>query len=219
MKKIEKIQIKGVIFDFDGTLAHLNINFNDMRNKINKLISAYSLDPDKFKEKYIIEKIEEASKIIPAEKKSFFLKDAENTMISMEIKAAKDSFLFPQTLPVMKKLKAKNILIGVITRNCEQAVLTIFPEIELYSDIFLPRERIKKVKPHPFHLLKVIKKFEIEPKECIMVGDHPMDIVAGKKLGMITVGVLSGSGSFETLKKEGADYIIPDIGDLFQVIP
>ena len=43
-----------------------------------------------------------------------------------------------------------------------------------------------------------------------MVGDHIIDIQAGKRVGMKTIGVLTGRTKKEEFEKAGADYILRD---------
>jgi phosphoglycolate phosphatase len=43
-----------------------------------------------------------------------------------------------------------------------------------------------------------------------MVGDHVIDIQAGKKVGMKTVGVLTGRINKEEFQRAGADYVLKD---------
>jgi len=41
--KIKQSTIKTIIFDFDGTLAKLNIDFHRMRKAVGKLILSYGI--------------------------------------------------------------------------------------------------------------------------------------------------------------------------------
>jgi phosphoglycolate phosphatase len=47
-----------------------------------------------------------------------------------------------------------------------------------------------------------------------MVGDTVVDILAGKKAGTQTVGVLCGFGEKRELERAGADLILPSTTDL-----
>lgn len=213
-------KIKAVIFDFDGTLAILNIDFLSLREKIFELIKYYNVEKEKIKERYLLEIIEEVYQIlfkrdkIEAEK---FYETAHKVLYEFEIKGAKDGALFPNTIETLRYLRNKGIKIGIVTRNCEEAVKKVFPEIEKYCDIFISRDYIHKVKPHPEHLNKVIDVLGVRAGESIMVGDHIIDIVAGKNLGLKTAGVLTGRTKKEELREAEADYILENISNVINL--
>ena len=75
-------------------------------------------------------------------------------------------------------------------------------------------------KPYPEPIEWAAKKMDVPASACLMVGDTVSDILAGKKAGAQTVGVLCGFGTEKELRKAGADLIIentPDLGDLFSI--
>ena len=51
----------------------------------------------------------------------------------------------------------------------------------------------------------MLKQLDVPPGEAAMVGDHPMDIRAGKEAGLRTIGVLTGYSQAEALHRAGAD--------------
>ncbi len=55
---LHSIIIDTVIFDFDGTLAKLNIDFDHMRRDIDHLISLYGVDHQRLQNAYVLEIIE-----------------------------------------------------------------------------------------------------------------------------------------------------------------
>lgn len=68
-------------------------------------------------------------------------------------------------------------------------------------------------KPEPGMLLAFARRFDIDPAECLMVGDSTHDLHAGRAAGMTTVGVLTGIAEADELASH-ADVILPDIGHL-----
>ncbi len=53
----------------------------------------------------------------------------------------------------------------------------------------------------------------IAPQKAIFFGDTKSDIRAGRKAGVITIGVLSGYHSEEQLKSENPDYLIAELSE------
>ena len=58
----------------------------------------------------------------------------------------------------------------------------------------------------------------VSPENCLMIGDTTVDILAGKRAGAQTVGVLSGFGEEKELIEKGADLIIDSVADLPKIL-
>jgi len=213
--------IKAVIFDFDGTLAVLNIDFSAMRERVFDLMSRSGIHEEAIREKYLLEIIEEVYEML-WEKNPFgaerFYQESHDILHEVEMKAAGKGRLIPGAVGTLKGLREKGIKVGIITRNCEDAVRRVFPEIDDFCDIFVSRNSVKKVKPHPDHLTRVMNSLKISGEEATMVGDHIIDIQAGKRVGMKTIGVLSGRTKKEEFEKAGADYILKDASEVYKLM-
>jgi phosphoglycolate phosphatase-like HAD superfamily hydrolase len=77
---------------------------------------------------------------------------------------------------------------------------------------------IKRVKPHPEQLISVLDALHVIGEETVMVGDHTIDIQAGKRVGMRTVGVLTGRVKKEEFEKAGADYVLGDATEVCSLL-
>ncbi len=73
-------------------------------------------------------------------------------------------------------------------------------------------------KPYPDPILWVSEQLKIRPENILIVGDTTVDIIAGKRAGAQTVGVLSGFGEKGELLKSGADLILNDVNSLASVL-
>jgi len=208
---------KAIIFDFDGTLAVLNIDFLSIRERIFQLINQYGVKEESLGEKYLLEIIDEVYQILlknnSVEAKNFYA-NAHEILYELEIEGAHKGNLFPQTKETLKTLRDIGVKIGIVTRNCEEAVRIVFSNIDDFCDVFISRNSINKVKPHPEHLSRVINILGVSSEEALMVGDHIIDIQTGKALGMSTVGVLTGRTKREEFEKVGANYIMRDISEV-----
>ncbi|NWG04704.1 MAG: HAD family hydrolase [Syntrophaceae bacterium] len=219
-KQISLRGIRAVIFDFDGTLAVLNIDFSLMRERIFDLMRHYDVQEKLIQEKYLLEIIDEVDQILwkenPSEAEDFYQK-AHDILHDIEMKAAETGRLIPGTEAILKKLKDNGIKIGIITRNCEDAVRKVFPNINDFCDVFVSRNSVKRVKPHPDHLTYVMELLKISGKESAMVGDHIIDVQAGKGAGMKTIGVLTGRTKKEEFEKAGADFVLGEATEIFKL--
>jgi phosphoglycolate phosphatase-like HAD superfamily hydrolase len=73
-------------------------------------------------------------------------------------------------------------------------------------------------KPFPDPILWAAAQMGVAPENCLMVGDTPVDIRAGKLAGAQTVGVLCGFGQEAELRRAGADLILPHTAALAEVL-
>ena len=215
-------QIKAVIFDFDGTLAVLNIDFNVMREQVSELMKHYGVGEELIEERYLLEMIDEVYQILwkknPSSAEEFH-KEAHQILHEVEMRAAEEGRLLPGTEKALKNLREKGIKVGIITRNCEDAVRKVFPNIDEFCDVFISRNSVKKVKPHPDHLSSTMKALDVSGEEAVMIGDHTIDIHAGKRVGMKTIGVLTGRTEREEFKKAKADYVFDNATEICKLIP
>ena len=52
----------------------------------------------------------------------------------------------------------------------------------------------------------------------MMVGDHIIDVQAGKRVGMETIGVLTGRTKKEEFERAEADYILKDVSEIYKIV-
>lgn len=57
-----------------------------------------------------------------------------------------------------------------------------------------------------------------DPSEAMMIGDRRFDVESGRALGMETVGVLYGYGSYEELSAAGADHLVATVRALDELL-
>jgi phosphoglycolate phosphatase len=219
--KIKQSTIKTIIFDFDGTLAKLNIDFHRMREVVGKLILSYGITRDELHTDFVLEMIDSAAAILnqrsPHISKKFF--DEANSIIEkIEIEAAENGELFDRTKELLNSLKSLKISCGIITRNYTKAVKIVFPDILSYCPVVVCRDAVNKVKPHPEHLNMALNKLGGSAKHTLMIGDHPLDIKTGRRAGTKTCGVLTGHFQKNDFIEVGADLVLPHAADILNII-
>lgn len=218
---IKGITVDTVIFDFDGTLAKLNIDFDRMRYAISELISCYGVDHQILQHRFVLEIIDEAATLLrnysPRRAESF-IRDAHRIIEDIEIDAARRGELFSRTKSLLTILKNASLHSGIITRNCTRAVHTVFPDIASYCSVVICRDDVKHVKPHPEQLMLAIKQSGGDPARAMMIGDHPLDIETGRNARTLTAGVLTGRCSETEFIQAGADIVLPQASDILNLM-
>jgi phosphoglycolate phosphatase len=206
-----------MLFDFDGTLAVLNLDFAHMRRCVLDQAVTYGLASATLEGMYILEMVEYATALLqqqhPKRAEDFF-HQAHRLIQDIEIAAAQSSRLIPGVAELLETLRQRRIGVGIVTRNCAAAVRHMFPQVEQYCQAFFPRDYVTQVKPHPGHLQTALARLGTAPSRTIMVGDGVLDIQAGKALGMFSVGVLSGETPRHRLITHSADLVLDSAADL-----
>jgi phosphoglycolate phosphatase len=214
-------KIKGVVFDFDGTLAVLNIDFSSMKEEVFDLIRQFGVREESIKERYLLEIIEEVYQLLwqrnPGDADAFY-QGAHRVLHTIEMKAAEEGRLMPSAKAALEFLRKNGMKIGIVTRNCEAAVRKVFPQVDEFCDVFISRNSVRNVKPHPDHLASVMKALGLSGEETVMVGDHTIDVQAGKGAGMKTIGVLTGRTRREEFEQAGADYVLSEAAEICRLL-
>ena len=213
---------EAMLFDFDGTLAVLNLDFAAMRRRLLAFTVAQGIAPRELHGLDILEMLDHATALLHQrhpEQVEGFVCGARQLLQDMEVEAAHRGGLLPGVPELLAVLQRENIGVGIVTRNCDAAVRVTFPHVDVYCQAFIPRDRVTQVKPHPAHLQAALDCLGTTPARAIMVGDGAMDIQAGKALGMFSVGVLSGNSSAAKLRAQGADLVLASVADLVQYLP
>lgn len=207
-----------IVFDFDGTLAKLVLDFDLMRTKIAALGEAFLAHRPVPDGRPALEWVDALAAQIEQESNRDsaleFHCRCRLTITAMEIDAAKQGCLFDFTRPVLDILSKADIAVAVITRNITPAVRTVFPDIDDHVAVLLAREDTHAVKPDPAHLHLALDSLGIPPDRALMVGDHPMDIITGRRAGTHAAGVTSGRTPASDLAAAGADFVLDDISFL-----
>ena len=210
-------RLDAVIFDFDGTLADVSLDFALMKTKIAALGEVFLDERPTPGELPALEWLEELVQRTMerdvAEGKEFRTR-GQLVITAMELDAARDGRLFEFTRPALTLLRERGVAPGIITRNISAAVRAVFPDVAELTSVFIPREDAARVKPHPDHLLRALEQVGAHPTRSLMVGDHPMDVETGKNAGTLTAGVTSGRMTAEDFAPLRPDFITGDVGEL-----
>jgi phosphoglycolate phosphatase len=209
--------IRAFVFDFDGTLAIPNIDFGLMRQQVDAIARRYGVDPAEVRHLYILEMIETVRAQLGSTSSPCgedFHRQAHDSILTLEIECARRGGLLPGAIEVLQVLRQQGYKIGVVTRNSGSAVRTSCAAIDTLCDVFLPREAVRFVKPHPEHLQLALEHLQVPAEQAVMVGDGPIDITAGKALGLKTIAVLTGGDRRESLLASQPDLILDSVADL-----
>ncbi len=201
---------RAVLFDFDGTLAP-NLDLPDMRRQVIDLTTTYAVPEPVYDGRYIVEIIDAAAVWLReqgAAGADSYEEQAHRLITDFELNAARDTDPFPGIETTLNDLADAGWRLGVVTRNCRAAVLEVFPHLLDHVDVLMARDDVTHLKPDPRHLQSCLQALGCGSREAVMVGDGQLDMRSGRELDMHCIGVLTGSGSSDSLLAAGAHRII-----------
>lgn len=209
-----------LVFDFDGTLANVPLDFDLMRTRIAALAEVFLPARPETDGQPVLEWVDELAAEVAghageATGKEFHCR-ARLTITATEIDAARQGELFEFTRPMLKTLHERGVAVGVITRNITPAVLEVFPDLPGLVGAFIPREDAVCVKPDPEHLHQALRMLGVRPERALMVGDHYMDIETGHRAGAASAGVATGRIAEAAFREAGAEFTAPHAGRLLE---
>jgi len=210
--------IKGIVFDFDGTIV-------DSTNMVFKVLN------DALKKRSLptieIELLGRMSGLPVGDivNTKTYISESTAKEIEKDVFDAYTVFcrtscrLLPQVENTLKTLKSKQIKIGLLTATPSKSLRAVAEKFSLddYFDIILAKGDAKN-KPDPEGLEKIITEFGIEKDECLYVGDSPIDILTGKAAGIKTIAVTTGLATIQQLKEAKPDDIIPNLDKLLTYV-
>jgi len=191
--------IKGVLFDFDGTLTLPGaLDFPAIKKAL-----GCPLD------QLILEFVESQ----PPDRQAGLMEILEER----EDNAAQASIPNRGAEKCLSALRKRQISIGILTRNRLKSVKKSMEKFEVVTiddfDAIVTRE-IALPKPHPDGVIKAAGQMGLSPEELLVVGDFRFDVIAGKRAGAMAVLLTNGGESVMAPDDPQPDYTITHLEDL-----
>lgn len=210
-------EVRGIIFDFDGTLVCSQVDFALLKRQVIALAGAYGVPAECLGNGAVLETIQVGRGYLAEQgeaKALDFVGDAFALIEEQEVAAARRAQPYEGVEVMLARLRGQNVSIAIVTRNCRAAVRAVMDRVWLDHDLLLTREDVPQVKPHPGHLLCALKALGLDKAEAVMCGDHPMDVMAGKRAGMFTVAVGHGVRALEVFAEVSPDAYLERVVEL-----
>ena len=191
----KSLNTKLVLFDLDGTLVDTAPDFVISLNNILKKYGRDVLDFDRIRS-FVSEGSARFTEIgfgITQDDPNFqmyrneFLQEYKNNLIN-------ESSIFNGIDSVINYLEDSNIAYGIVTNKPFDYALPLvnyFKELS-GSKVLICPDHLKESKPSPEGILLACKKIGVIPSNTVYIGDHPNDLIAGKRAGTKTIGCLYG---------------------------
>jgi HAD superfamily hydrolase (TIGR01549 family) len=123
----------------------------------------------------------------------------------------------PGAVELLAALRAAAIVHGIATSGRR-------PEIDLSLEalgipdttVVVERGDVLRAKPEPDLFLACQERLGVEIADCYVVGDAVWDLLAARRAGMLSVGLLTGGYGEDELRAAGAFRVYRDAAELYE---
>jgi len=209
--------VAAILFDFDGTLIQQSIDFDFMRRVVLDIAGGYGVATEPLVTMSVLELIDRATDELmrtDGHRGRALFEEAHRAVLGIELAAAERAGAFPGVPEMLRHLRGHGFRVGIVTRNCRAAVERVLERHPMDYDALLTRDDVEHVKPDPRHLLAALEVLGVAGEQAVMCGDHPMDVLAGRRIGAKTVGVLPPGLTSERFAQAVPDLILDRVTDL-----
>lgn len=226
---VKKSDIKGLVFDKDGTLFDFSATWEawavafllrasdgdrDRAAEVGRHIG-FDLDTQKFNRDSIViaGTPGEVTKAL-APHFAHLNYDELLNLLNEEAEKAPQREAVPLT-PLLTLLRERGFKLGVATNDAETPARAHLNQsnVTMFFDFIAGFDSGHGGKPAPGQLLAFAAHTGLDPSTVAMVGDSTHDLRAGRAAGMTCIAVLTGLATTDELAPF-ADIVLPDIGHL-----
>lgn len=186
--------IKGIIFDFDGVMVKLRLDF--------PLIKREMFGSE---EGFILERLE----TLQGQERQ----KAEVILERHEATAANEAEPLEGVPACLAWMEEQGLKMAIVTRNSKRSLETVQEKLGLCFPIVVTREEAPP-KPSPEPVLLACRRMHLKPEDVLLVGDGEFDMLAGKRAGVRTVLLRNPARP----SSEYADFTINSLHELTTII-
>jgi len=126
------------------------------------------------------------------------------------------STLYEGVIEGLDYLKSNGYLLGCVTNKAEQFTLPLLKSLGIidYFGIVISGDTLEKKKPDPLPLIHGANFFNINPNECLMLGDSVSDVKAARAASFQIICMSYGYNHGNNIADENPDLVIDSMKQL-----
>ncbi len=121
----------------------------------------------------------------------------------------------PGAVELLADLRAYGVPHGIATSGRRPEIDASLEALGVPEDlVVVERGDVRRAKPEPDLFLACAERIGVAPEQCYVVGDAVWDLLAARRAGMLSVGLLSGGYGEAELGSAGAFRVYRDAEEL-----
>ena len=208
--------IKGVIFDLDGTLLD---TLEDLSDAVNHVMSAFSLETKSidqvrsFVGNGVVRLIELC--VPGGDEHEQFSEVLTAFMAYYEAHCNHKTRPYDGVLALIDKLHREGVKLGIVSNKFDLAVKALNRQyFHDWIDFALGVTDALHRKPAPDMVYACIEQMQLKPEEVVYIGDSEVDLMTAQNAGVDCISVLWGFRSLEMLLEYGATQLVSTVDEL-----
>lgn len=123
----------------------------------------------------------------------------------------------PGAVELIQFLYSNHILFGVATSGRRPEINASLDVLGIREEtVIVERGSVARAKPEPDLFLACQQKMRVGVGDCYVVGDAVWDLLAARRAGMLSIGLLSGGYGEDELSQAGAFRVYRDPAELLR---
>jgi HAD superfamily hydrolase (TIGR01509 family) len=117
----------------------------------------------------------------------------------------------PGAVELLQLLRSGKIVYGIATSGSRPEINASLEVLGIGDDVVvLERGDVMRAKPEPDLFLACQQRLGVRVEDCYVVGDAVWDLLAARRAGMLSIGLLSGGYGEDELSRAGAFRVYRD---------
>jgi HAD superfamily hydrolase (TIGR01509 family) len=123
----------------------------------------------------------------------------------------------PGAIDLLKALRRSGLVYGIATSGRHPEIDKSLEVLEIPPDtVVVERSDVLRAKPEPDLFLACQQRLGVPIPDCYVVGDAVWDLLAARRAGMLSVGLLTGGYGEDELRAAGAFRVYRDAEELHE---
>jgi HAD superfamily hydrolase (TIGR01509 family) len=123
----------------------------------------------------------------------------------------------PGAITLLQSLRRDGVIHGIATSGRRPEIDRSLEALGIPPDtVVVDRGDVARAKPEPDLFLACQERLGVSPVDCYVVGDAVWDLLAARRAGMLSVGVLTGGYGEDELRAAGAFRVYRDPAELHE---
>ena len=212
--------IRLIIYDLDGTLIDSTEAIVETFNRVMDEQGEPNCSKTMIREMIGLPLTEMFRRVLPADKQSI-VQACWNRYIEIysDIGPRKTKIL-PNVLETLARFKDVGYLQSIATTKRSDVASHLLGKLNLlhYFDLVLGINNVTSPKPAPDIIDLTLRRLGVEPNEAVFIEDTTIGLEAGKRGGVYTIGVTTGTHDRERLATLHPDYIVDSLEELTHLL-
>jgi phosphoglycolate phosphatase len=210
--------IRGVIFDFDGTLID---SYQPITDSLNHVRQAHGLPPFA---------LDEVRGMVGHGLETLIATAIGPAAVGEGVRLFREKYatlcreqttILPQVRETLEELDKRAYQMGIATNKPSYFARDILKALEidhLFAEVIGPND-VERPKPDPEMLEIMMMRLGLGADEVVYVGDMPLDVEVARRAGVAVYALPTGSASREALLGSRPDRMLHKFSDLLTYLP